>query len=419
VAKISAMRSAAYAALGVIAFSVGVVGFSSKYMEPAAVQLPTAGASWIDANSTEPDHGQFLRESSSLPDDTLYLNLTSGPNQQSITEEYEQWEQEHAALALDELEKRLDAAEQAQRRLEIADSYVQWEVAHAQLAQNELALRWEAAEAAQQEYEDAVAHLAEVSGSEQEAEAQTQVDEAQENLDNASRHLDQAKQHALVELRQVHRSQQSAVDSRQDELAAAQANALQLEQFPAKTMLAATDVIVRGAPSNSASKIGELKRGVEAIVDAQGNGYYRLESGGFISEKLVVDVIEETGPTQTRPDDSPKLYAWETFVANIDEQRAIDECLGGLTYSPNISKAIGKAYYPIHVQCQGLPILDLKMGDKVKISGVGVFKVVGEKDVNRGDGVKVARGLPGEALLQTCYQNSDRMRIVALTKVDN
>jgi len=107
-------------------------------------------------------------------------------------------------------------------------------------------------------------------------------------------------------------------------------------------------------------------------------------------------------------------YAFESYVANVDSQDAVDSCTGGLTYSPDISKILGKSYYPIHNFCGGMPILELKNGDKVNVQGVGVYTVVDSKDVNRGDTTSVIKGVKGDILLQTCYPNSTKMRVVGL-----
>jgi hypothetical protein len=108
-------------------------------------------------------------------------------------------------------------------------------------------------------------------------------------------------------------------------------------------------------------------------------------------------------------------YTWETYVANVDAQEAIDKCTGGLTYSPETSEVIDKSYYPIHNGCGGLPILDLKNGDTVKIDGVGDFQVVDSRVVNKGDSTAAISGLNGSVVLQTCYESpSTQMRVVGL-----
>jgi hypothetical protein len=105
--------------------------------------------------------------------------------------------------------------------------------------------------------------------------------------------------------------------------------------------------------------------------------------------------------------------AWETFVGNTGEQDAVDECTGGVTYMPTVSDYVGKAYYPIHEHCGGAPILSLEDGDQVKIDDV-IYTVVDSVDVQRGDTAADIDDLAGTALLQTCYPDSEAMRIVAI-----
>lgn len=122
-------------------------------------------------------------------------------------------------------------------------------------------------------------------------------------------------------------------------------------------------------------------------------------------------------PEQGTPTQPAQNYAWSTFVANVDSQAAIDSCAGGLTYSPEISDILGKPYYPIHNYCKGLPILDLQIGDLVHIEDVGDFKVVGAQDVNKGDTTSDIASLPGSAILQTCYEKGNKMRVVGIEPV--
>jgi len=106
-------------------------------------------------------------------------------------------------------------------------------------------------------------------------------------------------------------------------------------------------------------------------------------------------------------------YAFDTYVANTGEQDAVDACTGGVTYMPSVANYVGKAYYPIHNYCGGTPILSLENGDQVRIDDV-TYTVIDSVDVERGDDASVIANLPGSALLQTCYENSNAMRVVAI-----
>jgi hypothetical protein len=140
---------------------------------------------------------------------------------------------------------------------------------------------------------------------------------------------------------------------------------------------------------------------------------YALTKTGAVAH-LTKNAYKGGGADQTGKSSG---YAFSSYVANVDGQSAVDACTGGLTYSKEISAIIGKAYYPIHVSCNGSPILGLKKGDKVHIGDVGDFKVVDSRDVKQGDTTAAIRTLKGSAVLQTCYKNDNRMRVVGIARI--
>jgi len=107
---------------------------------------------------------------------------------------------------------------------------------------------------------------------------------------------------------------------------------------------------------------------------------------------------------------------WTTWVANSGDQAAVDACTGGLTYWGSY---YGLGYYPIHRHCGGSTILDLQVGQQIKITGGeldGVWTVQAAKVVQKGDNVSVMQGMPGSIVLQTCYNNTTDMRLVSLSR---
>jgi len=150
----------------------------------------------------------------------------------------------------------------------------------------------------------------------------------------------------------------------------------------------------------------------------------KMTTTGIITKALIVAAAAAVAPvsiaashTATAPtavvvEDSD--YAFDTYVANTGEQDAVDACAGGVTYMPSVAEYVGKAYYPIHNYCGGTPILSLENGDQVRIDDV-TYTVVGSVDVQRGDDATAITNLPGTALLQTCYENSNAMRVVAIS----
>lgn len=114
--------------------------------------------------------------------------------------------------------------------------------------------------------------------------------------------------------------------------------------------------------------------------------------------------------------------AWTTYVANSGNQASIDLCAGGLTSfrGDDGNPYFSVPYLTIHNNCGGAPILDLRAGDVVAITGGGVegrYEVVDSRDVSQGATTSAVAGLAGDIYLQTCYFNSTTMRIVGAVKV--
>jgi len=155
-------------------------------------------------------------------------------------------------------------------------------------------------------------------------------------------------------------------------------------------------------------------------------------SSGRAGAQQVVPLVADTKPE----DATPKVgntagakkfqskYGFKTYRANAGGQEAIDACTGGLTNMTAVSEYLTlvegkpKRYYPIHNHCGGRPILELKLGDLVLIENAGKYRVVGDRDVTIGSKASVLLDMPGDTIIQTCYDStSDRMRAVALEKI--
>jgi len=115
-------------------------------------------------------------------------------------------------------------------------------------------------------------------------------------------------------------------------------------------------------------------------------------------------------------------YAYKTYVANSGDQHQVDACTGGVTNMTAVTdyltrvEGTSKLYLPIHNECGGRPILDLEVGEKVLIDGVGKYEVVALRNITRGAKASALAGLPGSILLQTCFDTGNQMRVVSLTK---
>ncbi|WP_251153818.1 hypothetical protein [Cellulosimicrobium sp. Marseille-Q4280] len=175
------------------------------------------------------------------------------------------------------------------------------------------------------------------------------------------------------------------------------------------------------AATDAAPAVTESQAAWQAAEDA------RIEAERIAAEKAAAEAAARKAAQRANQSErtaavveqvAPSGVAWSTRIVNSGGQGAVDACAGGVTrWSSNIE---GKAYLPIHEHCGGSPILSLGMGQMVAISGGGldgVYQVVDSRNVAKGDSVTAAYGIGGSVLLQTCYVNSNLMRIVGVVKV--
>ena len=349
--------------------------------------------------------------------------------QQRIDQDYGIWSAKQSELAGAELQQRLGEDTEVRRQIQINSDYARWEADRTAVAANELNRRTELAREAadllvkaQQAAEEARARAdaadeANRVAAEQEASRLEQAALDQEAATARARELeDAARAQAELEAQAQQQAEAEAIANRYAESAP-----VEVQTMDPVTMWVTSTVNVRTGPGTMFAKQGQLNAGAAVTVNGQANGFYRLDSGQFVA----MQYLTETGnapaapesPAAPQGDAGNPVYTFSTWVANIDDQAAVDQCTGGLTYSPPISDYVGKPYYPMHNHCGGLPILSLQAGDTVHIEGVGVFTVVGSKDVTQGDSAEALLGLPGDALIQTCYSTGNKMRVVELASV--
>lgn len=175
------------------------------------------------------------------------------------------------------------------------------------------------------------------------------------------------------------------------------------------------------AATDASPVVTESQAAWQAAEDA------RIEAERIAAEKAAAEAAARKAAQRANQSEAtaaiveqvaPSGVAWSTRVVNSGGQGSVDACAGGVTrWSSNID---GKPYLPIHEHCGGSPILSLGMGQMVAISGGGmdgVYQVVDSRDVAKHSKVSAASGIGGSVLLQTCYVNSNMMRIVGVVKV--
>ena len=413
---------------------------SSNESEAGSGNAVWNGFDWILIEPPAAEQAAPLAPSDYLPNDGL-------------DSDYAKWEAMAARIAEINLVRRLANDDRSQRNLKLRTEYNAWEASRAEKAHEELetrlALAADAArevdlaakrvEEAQSAHENAAEHdrevaLQEIATAAKALESAIAVNEFAQEL------LGRVEQRALAEADHQATSQYSAIVAlgAQREAEAAAGMGVRLYSEPVE-MYTTENLNLRRGPGVGYEKIGEVAVGTKVLVTGKGHDFYRLNNGGYVPAVFVesldgsvdLDMLDETGTLletgsaggiglaekknpKGAPVDPPSKYAFQSYVANVDSQEAVDACTGGLTYSPEISKILGKQYYPIHNYCGGMPILELTTGNKVNIEGVGIFTVVDTVDVVRGDTTSKLTGIKGTVLLQTCYPNSTKMRVVGL-----
>ena len=379
-----------------------------------------------------------------MPEPPLELHYDS-----QLDADYAKWEAEQAKRAETLLVRRLAYDDYSQRRIQLRTEYLKWESIRANEAHERLEHRLQLAAEAADSLALANAHAeaaqsiaAHASGSEK-AQADLAVAEAAAALENATKAFEDAqdvavryRERALSEANHLRNAQTSAVWDLAAERDNAMARGMGVKLYDEPVEMVVVEYLnARRGPGVGYEKVGEVYPGTKVLVTGRGQGFYRLHDGSFLAADYVVNPDEvpdnlnllDTGgfgggfggagygiSVVGTPVDPPSKFAFQSYVANVDSQEAVDACTGGLTYSPEISNILGKSYYPIHNYCGGMPILELKNGDLVNVQDVGVFKVVEARDVTRGDTTSVLAGIKGQILLQTCYPNSTKMRVVGL-----
>lgn len=125
------------------------------------------------------------------------------------------------------------------------------------------------------------------------------------------------------------------------------------------------------------------------------------------------DSIMLSKPVLVDPD-----IAWRVEVTNNGSQAAVDACSGGLTHFTDDAYQVpsNKAYYAIHRNCGGTNVLGLELADIVVIEGIS-FQVVDTRDVADETAFWPVEEMPGNVLLQTCYETKGLRRLVSLELV--
>ncbi|MDR0482131.1 MAG: hypothetical protein LBH13_03070, partial [Cellulomonadaceae bacterium] len=325
----------------------------------------------------------------------------------------------------EEINRRIALSDEIQKKLDETAEYVDWESSQAEMAHEELARKAQLVTRAEEELADATKEAEEAQArADQEgtaeakdaaAAAHAKVATAKGLVADAKTAVEQARVAAEDQARSQREAEASAIAERYAQQEAHSENLQGVNPIPPEEMITTAAVNVRNGPGLGYVKTGELEANAKVTVNGEAYGFYRLTDGSFVSTQYLSSPSEApTKPVKVTEEKSE--YTWQTYVANIDHQAAVDKCAGGLTYSPDVSTYLGKDYYPIHNHCSGQPILSLVKGNTVEIKDLGVFVVVDTRDITKGDKAGVLQGMEGTILLQTCHNSGDGMRVVGLVR---
>jgi hypothetical protein len=125
---------------------------------------------------------------------------------------------------------------------------------------------------------------------------------------------------------------------------------------------------------------------------------------------------ESSSPPQSPRSALPDTGAreWAISIDTIGYQAEIDQCLWVRMDLGAPAPVVGA-----HNYCGGAIVLDMRLGDRVALSGAGLdgtYTVVASRDAHAGDnGAEATAGLVADVILQTCYWHANGLeRLVAL-----
>jgi hypothetical protein len=199
------------------------------------------------------------------------------------------------------------------------------------------------------------------------------------------------------------------------EVALAQAaTARQAAEEAAEAARSAAEEAARVAAAEEAARVAAAQAAAEQAAAEQAAAAQAAAKAAQRTAKVAAPPRITPPPRPPAPPKPPPgpTIAWSTTVVDTGGQEAVNRCLGGLTHW--FEDVDGKPYYPIHRACGGMPVLALRLGDRVRIDGT-VWIVTDRRDVPKGSRYDAAAGLNGQILVQTCLRDDATMRIVALT----
>lgn len=150
------------------------------------------------------------------------------------------------------------------------------------------------------------------------------------------------------------------------------------------------------------------------VFPAQTNSaYYSLKNTIDDNMFKITNPDEAAIKAKKNPENLPTIILGDKGGA-----REVDSCSGAFVEMEAYRSGLDIPWYSAHNNCNGQNILPLQMGDEFLVEGQGKYVVTDFKEeYKEGTFVSDLVGIKGEIILQTCYWNSDLMKIIAAEPV--
>lgn len=146
------------------------------------------------------------------------------------------------------------------------------------------------------------------------------------------------------------------------------------------------------------------------LFPAQTNStYYSIKSSIDDSLFKITNPDEAAMKAEENPENLPFIV-----LGGKGGDKEVDACSGAFTEMEAYRPGLDIPWYSAHNNCNGQDILSLQVGDEFIVEGQGKYVVTDFKEeYKEGTFVSDLVGIKGDIILQTCYWNSNLMKIIA------
>lgn len=141
--------------------------------------------------------------------------------------------------------------------------------------------------------------------------------------------------------------------------------------------------------------------------------YYSVKSSIDDNVFKIVNPDEAAIKAEQNPDNLPVIV-----LGGKGGGKEVDACSGSFIEMEAYRPGLDIPWYSAHNNCKGQDILPLQVGNEFIVEGQGKYVVTDFKEKHKeGTFVSDLAGIQGDIILQTCYWNSNLMKIIAAKPV--